>query len=68
MILFSGKTGAEISRTQTPGGGKTFFMPQLVEINGTNYAVVGTGGPTTSGALSLVPLTSLYTGNLVSTI
>ncbi|RZC42814.1 PQQ 2 and/or VCBS domain containing protein, partial [Asbolus verrucosus] len=65
LILISGKTGKEIKRIKTPYGAKTFFMPQLLQVNNSQILTIfGTGSPTSPGNLSIVSIENLIHGNL----
>ncbi|EEZ99777.2 hypothetical protein TcasGA2_TC002556 [Tribolium castaneum] len=66
LVLISGKTGKEIKRITVPNGSKTFFMPQLLRVNGSDFVIFGTGSPTTPGNLSIAPLDGLMAGNLTT--
>ncbi|KAJ8922345.1 hypothetical protein NQ315_004288 [Exocentrus adspersus] len=63
IVLFSGKNGQEIRRIPTVDNAKTFYMPQLLVRDGSDvFVLFGTGTPSASGNLSVLPLNDLVLG------
>lgn len=66
IVLMSGKTGEELQKVSTPNGTKTFYMPQLLTNSRGSFVLFGTGSPSSPGNLTVMPLSYLQSGNVVT--
>lgn len=65
LVLLSGKNGETLKSMKTPGGAKTFYMPQILTQNSTSsFVIFGTGSPTSAGNLTVTPLEDVSSGIL----
>ncbi|CAH2014193.1 unnamed protein product [Acanthoscelides obtectus] len=60
IILFSGKSGKELKKLDTPNNAKTFYMPQVLKYNDSEaFVLFGTGSTTRPGNMSVVSLKNI---------
>ncbi|KAJ9594441.1 hypothetical protein L9F63_014126 [Diploptera punctata] len=66
LLLVSGKTGTTLQSVATPHREETYYPPQvLVQLDGVNIVLFGTGGQASPGGLYAVPLHHLIKGNML---
>nr|CAI5831761.1 unnamed protein product [Callosobruchus analis] len=60
IILFSGKSGKQLWKLDTPNNAKTFYMPQILKYNDSSvFVLFGTGSTMGPGNLSAISLKSI---------
>ena len=69
LLLVSGSTGMTLQSVATPRREETYYAPQiLVQLDGENVVVFGTGGQASPGGLYVVPMHHLIKGNMLQVL